>query len=68
MTKARARERAKAKAGKKAKKRAAGGEQTDQNLKTGHFDPGAGSIKSPTMQAGGGNFGGGPRRGASRSK
>tara|TARA_R110000787_G_scaffold3947_12_gene15397 strand:- start:230 stop:433 length:204 start_codon:yes stop_codon:yes gene_type:complete len=67
MTKARARERAKARAGQKTKKRAAAADQTDQNIPRGQFDPGTSSIKGPTANAGARNFGG-ARRGAARSK
>lgn len=67
MTKARARERAKARAGQKIKKRTAADDQTDQNIPRGQFDPGTGSIKGPSANAGTQNFGG-ARRGAARSK
>ena len=46
MTKAKARERAKAKAGQKARKRDANAGQPGQT-RPGQFDPGPGSIKSP---------------------
>ena len=46
MTKARARERAKAKAAQKVQKRKANAERLADTIKPGHFDPGAGSIKS----------------------
>ncbi len=67
MTKAKARQRAKAKAGQKAKKREAAADPTAQQIQRGHFDPGAGSIKSPRMNVNTKNFGG-ARRGAARSK
>lgn len=67
MTKARARERAKAKAGQKIKKRAAAAAQPAQNLRPGQFDPGAnlkkasGANLNTKIQAG-------ARRGAARSR
>lgn len=66
MTKAKARERAKAKAGQKARKREANAGQPGQ-IRPGQFDPGPGSIKSPqfntdTTRAAGG------RRGSARSR
>lgn len=67
MTKAKARERAKAKAGQKVKKREAGAAQPDQNTRQGKFDPAANSKK-----ASGGNpnnnIQSGARRGAARSR
>ena len=67
MTKARARERAKAKAGQKAKKREANPDQPGQKIHPGQFDPGAGSITSPSKYANAKNVGG-ARRGAARSR
>lgn len=67
MTKARARQRAKAKAAEKSKKRDAGAERTGPKIRPGQFDPGAGSIKGPSMTAGSKNFAG-ARRGAARSR
>ena len=67
MTKARARERAKAHAAQKGKKRDAGADQHDDKIRPGQFDPGAGSIKSPAVNAGNRNFAG-ARRGAARSR
>jgi hypothetical protein len=67
MTKARARERAKAKAGQKVRKRLANADRTDQNIRPGQFDPGTNSIKGPAMNASTRNFGA-ARRGAARSK
>jgi len=67
MTKAKARERAKAKAAQKIKKRQDAADQPDQELKRGQFDPGSNSIKGPHMSTGVQNFGG-ARRGAARSK
>ena len=66
MTKARARERAKAKAGQKARKHEAGTEQPGQKIRPGQFDPGAGSITGPTKANA--KTGGGARRGAARSR
>jgi hypothetical protein len=67
MTKAKARERAKAKAGQKVKKREAAADQPDQNIRPGKFDPGANMKK-----ASGGNPSArtqsGARRGAARSR
>ncbi len=67
MTKAKARERAKAKAIEKARKRLANADQPDEVVRPGHFDPGTGSIKGPGMNANTKNFGA-ARRGAARSK
>ena len=64
MTKAKARERAKAKAGQKTKKRDAAAKQTDENHRPGHFDSGAGSISKPQVSSSSKNFG----RGAARSR
>ncbi len=67
MTKAKARQRAKANAGKKAKKRAADAERPGPNIQTGQFDPGASSIKGPRVNANIKSFGG-AKRGAARSR
>ena len=67
MTKARARERAKARAARKTGEREAGADQRDQKIRPGQFDPGHGSIKSPGKNAGNVNFSG-ARRGAARSR
>jgi hypothetical protein len=67
MTKAKARQRAKANAGKKAKKRAANAEQPGQKIQSGQFDPGASSIKGPRVNANIKSFGG-AKRGAARSR
>ena len=67
MTKARARQRAKAKAGQNAKKREANTDQPGQKIHPGQFDPGAGSIKSPSKYANA-KTGGAARRGAARSR
>ena len=67
MTKARARERAKAHAAQKTKKRDAKADGTDDKIRPGQFDPGAGSIKSPAKNTGNIGFPG-ARRGAARSR
>jgi hypothetical protein len=67
MTKAKARERAKANAAKKAKKREAAADQQGQKTPQEHFDPGTSSIKGPRANANTKNIGG-ARRGASRSR
>ena len=67
MTKAKARQRAKAKAAQKAKKRQDKADQPDQTLRAGQFDPGPNSIKGPTTNANVRNFGA-ARRGAARSR
>lgn len=67
MNKAKARERAKAKAGKKAAKREAAADQPAQNIPPGKFDPGTGSIKSPRENVRVKTFGG-ATRGAGRSR
>jgi hypothetical protein len=66
MTKAKARERAKAKAAQKIAKRKANADQPDQNNKPGRFDAGAHSIKGPGMNANVRNLGA-AKRGAGRS-
>jgi len=66
MTKARARERAKAKAGQKAKRREAGADRTGGTVKPGQFGPGASKIKKPGVNAVTKVFGG-ARRGGARS-
>lgn len=67
MTKAKARLRAKANAAKKIKrKRAASAEQPDQKVRTGHFDPGPGSITSPGTSGSAKNFAR-TKRGSARS-
>ena len=66
MTKARARERAKAKASEKIAKRKAGAEQPDKNDHPGRFDAGSHSIKGPGSTASVRNFGA-AKRGAGRS-
>lgn len=67
MTKAKARQRAKAKAGQKAKKREAGANQPGQKIRAGQFDPGPSSIKSPRVNANARNFAR-TQRGAARSR
>ncbi len=67
MTKAKARQRAKAKAGQKAKKREAAAGQPKQKIRPGQFDPGSGSIKGPSGNANIKNIGA-ARRGAARSR
>jgi hypothetical protein len=66
MTKAKARERAKANAAKKKKRRATKPEQPDQ-IPPGQFDPGSGSIKSPRFNANAPRFSAG-KRGSARSR
>ena len=65
MTKARARQRAKAKAAQKIAKRKANADRTGQTIHPGKFDPGSGSIQGPRGNATT-NFGGAARRGAAR--
>lgn len=67
MTKAKARKRAKAKAGQKAEKREASAGQPDQTIRPGQFDPGPNSISSPMPKANTRNLAG-ARRGAARSR
>ena len=67
MTKAKARQRAKARAGQKAKKREVHARRPGQNIKPGQFDPGSGSIKSPKANAGTKSFAV-VKRGAARSR
>ena len=67
MTKAKARQRAKAKAAQKIRKRDANADRPDQHIRPGKFDPGAGSIKSPRVNVNTKNFAV-ARRGAARSK
>lgn len=67
MTKAKARQRAKAKAAEKIKKRQAHAGRPEQDIRPGHFDPGNQSIKGPSTNANIQNFGA-ARRGAARSK
>lgn len=66
MTKARARERAKARAAQKSKKRQSA--EPASQIPGGRFDATANNIKGPGGNNNAGNFGGGARRGASRSK
>ncbi len=67
MTKARARQRAKAKAGQKARKREANADRPGQKIQPGRFDPGPSSIKSPRVNANAKNFAR-TKRGAARSR
>ena len=67
MTKARARERAKAKAGQKAKKHESGAGHAGGDIKRGQFDPRSGSIKTPGAKATTRTFAA-SGRGASRSR
>ncbi len=67
MTKARARERAKAKAARQTPGQDSPAAANIQKIRPGQFDPGANSIKSPGKNAGKVNFAGG-RRGAARSR
>lgn len=66
MTKARAKERAKDNAVKKAKKRIEKAEHPDAAPQPGRFDPATLSIKSPHGNAKGNNFSG-VKRGSARS-
>lgn len=66
MSKARARERAKANALKKAKRRAANKDKPEQNIPPGQFDAGDTSVKGPGVTANVTNLGA-AKRGASRS-
>ncbi|MCH8038176.1 MAG: hypothetical protein IIC53_13805 [Proteobacteria bacterium] len=67
MTKAKARLRAKAKAGQKVRKREAAAERSGQKIRPGQFDPGPNSIKSPRANANAKNFAV-AKRGAARSR
>ena len=67
MTKAKARQRAKAKAAQKGKKRESSAEPAGQQTRPGKFDPGASSIKGPRVNANVKNFAE-VRRGAARSR
>ncbi len=67
MTKAKARERAKAKAARKGVKHETNEGRPEQKIRPGQFDPGPGSIKSPGLGASAKNFAG-ARRGGARSR
>ena len=67
MTKAKARQRAKARAGQKARKREANADRPGQKIQSGQFDPGASSIKGPRVNANTRNFAV-AKRGAARSR
>lgn len=67
MTKARARERAKARAAQKTKKRDDSAQPTGPKIRPGQFDPGSGSISGPKAGAETRRFAG-ARRGGARSR
>jgi hypothetical protein len=67
MTKAKARERAKAKAGQKVQKREANADQPEQKNPSEQFDTSGGSIKSPFVNANTKSFAA-TRRGTPRSR
>jgi hypothetical protein len=67
MSKARARERAKAKAAQKIKKRQDTADQPDQNIHAGKFDPKAHGGGRPGVSVNSNNAGA-VRRGAARSR
>jgi hypothetical protein len=67
MTKAKARQRAKAKAGQKSRKPDAGGAGPGEKARPGQFNPGTGSIKSPRASVNTRNFAE-TKRGAARSR
>lgn len=68
MTKAKARQRAKAKAAQKSGKRQEpGADRPGEKIRPGQFNPGDTSIKSPRLNANTKNFGG-VKRGAARSR
>ena len=67
MTKAKARQRAKAKAGQRAEKRQANASRPGEKTRSGQFDPGPNSIKSPTARNNTKTFAE-ARKGAARSR
>ena len=67
MTKARARERAKARAARKSKKKDDSSQPAGPKLRPGQFDPGSGSITGPKAGAESRRFAG-ARRGSARSR
>jgi len=67
MTKARARQRAKAKAAKKVKKRLAAADLSGPTIRPGQFDPQSSSIKGPVENANTRNFAG-AKTGTARSR
>jgi hypothetical protein len=67
MTKAKARQRAKAKAGQKARKREINADQSGQKIQQGRFDSGASSIKGLRVNVDTKNLAG-AKRGAARSR
>ena len=66
MTKERARQRTKANAAKKAKKRATNADKPEEQIRPGRFDPRAHGAKGPGGTNKGNTFGP-PRRGSARS-
>ncbi len=67
MTKARARERAKAKAVQKLKKKLVNANKPDQEVHPGQFDPGDASLSSPSANVNTKSFAG-STRGSARSR
>lgn len=67
MTKAKARQRAKAKSAQRAKKQDGEVELPGKKIRPGQFDPGASSIKGPRVKANTKSFSG-AKRGAARSR
>ena len=67
MTKAKARERAKANAAKKIQQKKAGVEHPGQETRPGQFNPGTQSFKGPGMNTNTRSFSG-AKRGAARAK
>lgn len=67
MTKAKARQRAKARAGQKAKKREVTATEPGPNMRPGQFDSGTGSISSPRPNVNPKNFAE-AKRGSARSR
>ena len=67
MTKAKARERAKANAAKKIQQKKVGVEHPGQDPRAGHFNPGSQSFKGPGMNTNTRSFSG-AKRGAARAK
>ena len=67
MTKAKARQRAKAKAAQKIRKREANADRPGQKIQPGRFDPGSNSIKGPGKDVNTKTFAS-VKRGAARSR
>ena len=67
MTKAKARQRAKAKAGQKAKKRVTNADQAEQPNRPGQFNRGSNSINKPSGNNNAQNFAE-AKRGSARSR